>query len=533
MTWRTRGGSLSVALLVLCACASGAALDTGAETEGANVAPPAAEIDATSVAGTGVGAGVLEDSASPRVPPVSQVSGESAGASPLADVSGGEEASESDGPDSETLRPNTPCRLDVNASLSEAIRTVGIIVFSTDLGRVDAGYVEFGLDESYGMRAPLDTSAVGYRTVLLGMHQGSEYHYRVVARSGGAVCVSEDDVLTTGFAPETIPPVSVAAISPERVASGFIVTASSRNEAGTIVIYDHLGELVWWYETSIGAISRARMDWDGKFIYARDGNPSAESGGSVVRVSIDGTSEERVAVDTGHHDLATLPDGMLFLTGQGGDGCSRIEKLSSDDELSLVYDLRDAFGENFEGGFSDPCHCNSIHYNPKDDSISVSCLSQNAFVKITTDGELLWVLGGNGSQSHFGGDVQWSRQHGHHMISPNQILFFNNNGLEPATPDGSTFAIATNGGGSLAVQLELDLERKLATRVRSYDGGSSSQTLGDVQQLHNGNILVTYSNAGEVHEVDRDDNLVQAYVLAYGIGYASHRRTLYGPPPIP
>ena len=50
--------------------------------------------------------------------------------------------------------------------LSDAISTVGILTFSTDLGAVDGGYIEFGLDESYGLRAPIGVDEAEYRTLL-------------------------------------------------------------------------------------------------------------------------------------------------------------------------------------------------------------------------------------------------------------------------------------------------------------------------------------------------------------------------------
>jgi hypothetical protein len=352
----------------------------------------------------------------------------------------------------------------------------------------------------------------------------TEYHYRVVIQSGNRVCRSEDHVLTTGAAPSDLPIPSLKTSTESDVTPGYLVTsaqATGGNGGGYyIMIYNHRGQPVWWYRSVIGGlVTRAKLSWDGKFIYGRDGNPSARSGGQVVRIAIDGSTEESLTADTGHHDLAVTPDnGVLFLVGGGGDGCSRIEKWSATDEVSDFYDLRDAFGDAFKSG-NDPCHCNSIHYNPADASITVSCLMQNAYVKLSEEAELQWVLGGNNDQSHFTGDVAWERQHGHHMLASNRILFLNNNGGGDSTSQSS-----------LAVELELDVENKTAQRVWEYDGGEVTQTLGDVQRLANGNTLVTYCNAGIMHEVDADKQLVQSWQFSNGVGYADHRETLYGAP---
>ena len=304
-------------------------------------------------------------------------------------------------------------------------------------------------------------------------------------------------------------PVRLDSSEKSRTERRFLISSSNGGGGdGYILIFDHTGELVWWHQSSVGGVTRARMAYDGQAIYARDGNPGASAtGGKVERVSMDGLSSEPISVPSGHHDMTTSPDnGILLLVGGGGDGCSQVEKMSADGSTSIVYDLRDAFGDAFQTG-NDPCHCNSIHYNTGDDSISVSCLNQNAFVKISAAGELIWVLGGNGTQSQFTGDVQWSRQHGHQMLSPTKILFFNNNGLD---------------GGqnvpSLIVELELDLDAMTATRGWTYEGGESSMTLGDVARLPNGNTLVTYCNAGVWHEVDADRNLVQRWEFPGGTG---------------
>lgn len=419
---------------------------------------------------------------------------------------------------------DTACTFDIGATLSEQIPTVGIVTFSTDLGTLDAGHIEFGLDARYGQRAPLDISAPDHRTVLLGMAPGTPYHYRIVAQSGDKLCQSEDQVITTGGAPTDLPIPTLRASLDSQVAPGYLVTsAQATGGAGGgyyIAIYDQRGQPVWWYRSSIGGlVTRAKLSWDGRFVYGRDGNPSARSGGQVVRIAIDGSAEETLTVDTSHHDLAVTPDnGVLFLVGGGGDGCGRIEKWSGTDEVSEFYDLRDAFGDAFKAG-NDPCHCNSIHYNPEDTSVTVSCLTQNAYVKLSADAELLWVLGGNNGQSHFTGDVAWDRQHGHHMLTPNRLLFLNNNGGGDSTSSNS-----------LAVELELDLVNATASRVWEYDGGEVTQTLGDVQRLSNGNTLVTYCNAGILHEVNTDEQLVQSWQFSNGVGYADHRESLYGVP---
>jgi hypothetical protein len=66
---------------------------------------------------------------------------------------------------------------------------------------------------------------------------------------------------------------------------------------------------------------------------------------------------------------------------------------------------------------------------------------------------------------------------------------------------------------------------------REYRPGVQSPVLSDVQRLPNGNTLVTFSVAGEIHEVSPTGQLVQKLdSSANSFGYAEFRKTLYGPP---
>lgn len=412
------------------------------------------------------------------------------------------------------------CAINAELVLSNTIGTVGIVTFTTELGAVDSGYVEFGLDESYGTQAPIDINVEGYRTLLWGTIPDTRYHYRVVARRGDITCVGADSTFTTGSAPVDLVKPTIEVVAPDMVAPGFFVSSSragiGSDAASYMFIYNTKGEPVWWYESSIPLITRSRISWDGKYIYGRDGNPNAYAGGKVVRIAVDGSEEEVLSIDTGHHDMAATPDnGMLFLTGGGGEGCSTITKLSADGTQSPFYDLRNAFGDAFRTG-TDPCHCNSIDYNPEDKTISVSCLNQNAYVKLSEAADLLWVLGGNNGQSDFTGDIGWDSQHGHHFVAPNRVVFFNNRG------GGDSEATS-----SLAVELELDFEQMTATRVWEFEAGFTSLTLGDVQRLENGNTLVTYSGAGVIYEITQAKEVVQTWTFPDGVGYSEHKSSLY------
>jgi hypothetical protein len=80
-------------------------------------------------------------------------------------------------------------------------------------------------------------------------------------------------------------------------------------------------------------------------------------------------------------------------------------------------------------------------------------------------------------------------------------------------------------GSSAAIEYSLPDGNELFR----YDPGIFSVWYGDVQRLPRGNTLVTFSMAGEIHEVDSRGNLVME-VRGDIFGYSEWRSTLYGPP---
>ncbi len=85
-----------------------------------------------------------------------------------------------------------------SAVKSTAPTTVGIVTWSITASGITAAHIDFGLDTSYGMTAPVDLTAAMYRTLLLGMKPAKTYHFRVVASAGATTYTSDDQTVTTG-----------------------------------------------------------------------------------------------------------------------------------------------------------------------------------------------------------------------------------------------------------------------------------------------------------------------------------------------
>ena len=403
-----------------------------------------------------------------------------------------------------------PCGFHVDVARSPQIATVVTVEWSVALSVVESAEIDFGLDPSYGLVAPVDLDEPSYRTLLLGMKPSRDYHVRVVVRGDGRDCTSEDFVVSTGPVGSGLPDVTLTTVDKARAAGGYLV--SSFLAKGPAFILDADGEYVWWSRAM--GLGRAQLSYDGKYMWY--GNVNVRGGAGVMgSVRMDGSDDtKRTEFGDCHHDFTVLPDGAIGFIQHDGDDCDRIMERAADGSVREVVNVRDAYG----GGVG-RCHTNSIHYHPGDDSYTFSDLNQNAYAKVKRTGEVVWVLGG--STSDFTGDgASWTRQHGHDLLAPDRLLFFTNGAL---------------GDSATAVEVSLDFEQMIATRVWSYAGtGHTSAIYGDVQRLDNGNTLVTYSGTGIVEEVTPEGELVETtrFDVGSGIGYVSKRASLYGPPPM-
>ena len=409
------------------------------------------------------------------------------------------------------------CDFDIEADISAEIGTVGIVQWAVGLPEVERAEIQFGPDTDYGMTAPVDTSGGGnrFRTLLLGMKANREYHFKIRAHAGDADCSSGDRQITTGPLATNLPNVSVDTEDADAVAGGFLVTGTT--QGGPVYILDADGDFVWWHD--IPAVTRARMSYDGNYMWMGMGG-----GGSFLRVSMDGEDVEDFEDDfKGYtHDFAILPDETVaFLAADGvpyADGeCQQIAERAPDGTVHKVLNLRPIFTEDTR-----TCHANAIHYSPEDDTYVVSDPTHFAYVKVTREGEVVWVLGGETTDFPDFAETFLRRQHGFHILDLNRLLIFNN-----TRPN--------EGDVSRPVELELDLEAMDVTEVWAYepDPPLNNGYLGDVQRLPNGNTLVTFSAQGVIHELDPDGKVVETTTLALGdaIGYTMKRTSLYGPPP--
>lgn len=409
------------------------------------------------------------------------------------------------------------CTITVSDEISSAIATVGIVTFSADVA-VTSARIEFGLDTSYGMTAPVDLAEPEYRTLLLGMKQNREYHYRVVVNEGASECAGADRTIMTGALPNILPELDVVNNDRDALAGGFIMTGQYQAMGGQnspAYILDADGDFVWALPVG-NYVTGVRMSHSGKYMWINGTDNTTGGEALIYRATMDGLEVEDLSEEFGYqdHQITVLPDETVVFYGHEQE-CPDIKLRHEDGTIETLINVRDAHGA------PGPCHVNHIEYSPDDDTLIFSDDNHDNYTKITLDGEVVWVLGG--TTSDFTGDgSQWVREHGLDVLAVDRVLYFNNGEMSA-------------GVSSRAIELQLDLTAMTATRTWIYTPVPpiSNTVLGDVQRLENGNTVIAFSAQGVVHEVDAEQNLLQEinWPIGGAFGYIAKRPTLYGPSP--
>jgi hypothetical protein len=422
------------------------------------------------------------------------------------------------------------CQFTITSSTSKAIPTVGIVEWSTDLANLTEASIEFTLDDAKadelntGSGGPIDFAGTTHTALLLGMKAQRPYTFRIVATAGGTVCTSADQTITTGALASGLPMITHRVENAAAIDKGFIITSPGISMGGGggggaafAYIIDSDGDIVWW-ASAPASCSRALMNYEGTDMWMLELNVD-NAGGEMRRVSMDGMDVEMnvEGLSRVHHDFTVLPGGIVAgpsWVSTGRDPPSDLIERSPDGTIDVVATI----DENIYR--STTYHTNAIVYYPESDTYTLGDRNPNAFVKLSRTGEVLWQFGGSCSNSPAPkcAEGSWQVNHGHQLLPNGNFLFFNNGAGMASSSTAYEYSL-TEAASSLT-----------ANMVWSYSAsGVGSMVLGDVQRLPNGNTLVIYSNAGDIHEVDPQERFVQAFEST-SIGYANFRKSLYGPP---
>ena len=407
---------------------------------------------------------------------------------------------------------STSCTITPTSSFSTAIPTVAIVSWTTTLSNLTKAEIDFGpASGGTTLVAPVDLTQTSYRTLLLGMKPSTSYAYKIVATNASGSCTSSSYTIMTGALPSSAPKVTATIMNAAAHDKGFIVTSTGLTGNTTFII-DPDGTVVW-SATGPSMPSRSHMSWDGTHMYMMALNVTNTNSGNIQSVAMDGTGNTALAgVTTSHHDLTAIPGGFatMLWNKSGTDApCSLVERADATGTFTtVVADMSTVYT-------STTFHSNAVHYYPSDNTYTVGDRNPSLYVKLSRTGSLIWQFGGSNPKDQskfFTGVPTWSVNHGHQLLADGTFLFFNN------TPNE-------------AWVYKLNTTNMTASKTLTYTAsGATSMVLGDVQQLPNGNYLVTFSTSGQIHEISPTGALVAKFT-ASSFGYSEFRESLYGQPP--
>ena len=383
---------------------------------------------------------------------------------------------------------------------AQAPGTIGIVEWSVIPSDITEAHIDFGLDTTYGMVAPVDLDAGDLRTLLLGLKPSHEYHFRVVASTGTATYTSDDTSFMTGPPTDLVSVADFQVIDESARERGFIITeffqlgtGGPAQGRGLAFIIDPDGDIVWWHQSSISSMARARMSADGKNMWLI---ASGLQGGALERVTMDTLEVETYPVVASHDITPVVGETMAYLD-YGESDCDSIFEIDPSGTATEIFES--------QGVTSGQCHGNALRYSATEDVYTFSDHRVDVFV-VDRTGDVRWRLSELvGPNSTWGGS-----QHGHHLLDDSILIFANDGGTR----------------GAAAIEFDLD-----GNEISRYDPGISTSNLGDVQRLPGGNTLITFSTSSIIHEYDASGAAVLTIDMGQSlIGYASWRASLYGPP---
>lgn len=486
----TTGGA---AVTTSSASTTGGTPTSGSTTSASTTAGPGT----TTVTSTGTGTGTVTGTGTTGGTGTTTTGTEGSGTGGSSTTGTGSSTTGTTVPNGEAFTVDYELASDVEAS---APGTIGIVTWSIADVDVESATIEFGLDTSYGMTAPVDLTAADFRTLLLGMKPASSYHFRVSAVSGGTSYTSDDYVIETGPPTSDVSMGEFTIQQPEAYERGFMILSYWQGTGSSMVfVLDADGDIVWWYDSGSNGIARARMSADGKNMWMISPN---NNGGPLQRVSMDTLDAQTYSNAVGSHDMTPVSGATMAYLEYGESDCDSIFEIDPSGTTTEVFESDDFLGG---GGM---CHANALRYSKTEDVFTLTDVSQDVLV-VSRAGEVEWRLSEllpGGMATHGG------RQHGQQLLDESMLVFAN-----------------AGGGQNISAAVEYNLEGE---EIWRYEAGLYTANLGDVQRLPGGNTLITFANDSVVHQVDQEKNVVLEFDgNGANIGYVLWTPSLYEPTP--
>ena len=392
---------------------------------------------------------------------------------------------------------------DVTVEGSALVPTVAVVRWRTDVPTT--GAVAFGETVDYDRATPVeDEPATEHEALLLGLYEDATFHFEVQSIDGDDVVGSGDLEVETGALVAELPALEMGGEA--GVVAGFMA-GPLIGLSNAAAIFDGSGRPVWAVSTPMGTLDlRVIPSVDGASVLAMAAGVESDVdsllAGSLLRYAYTGELVEEIPVPYLSQDFVELPDGVLAAlvldplddAGFPGSYGNQIVEIDADGAASVVWDARDHFDPGTTGaveGDATWTHANALDYDPIEDLYYVTLRDFSAILAIErATGEIRWTLGGEASSFAAGPGTLFPQLLHQLDVVGDTVLIFDNGDPEE--------------GSSRVVELELDEEAHTATQIWSHAHHPplAVYAKGDVTRLSSGDVLITWSTAGELEVVD-------------------------------
>lgn len=397
---------------------------------------------------------------------------------------------------------------------------------------------------------------------LLGFRAGATVPVKVTLVEENGTRSDYDVEVVTDPLPAGMPQIDVLVNEPARVQPGYTLLVLTPGDAhgekssgDYIVVLDGEGEIVW-YHAPVEPITDVSMLPDGNLV-AQVWSLDGSRGGSLAEVDLfgrevrrwhgttggDGGVDDRVVagIEGFHHEGRATPWGTFvtltkdplavpdYPTSYQNPNASAATTVGADvavefDESGAVlhtWAMADYLDPTRIGFMSlepssyddlpDWTHANAVTVDPLDDGVVLSLRNQSALVKLTREGDLVWILGDpsgwSAPQAPFllqptDAEMPWFYyQHDPSFSGDGRVVVFDN-GVERVMPHSGDMPLPERERYTRVVEYEIDETAGTVTQTWAYDGGADgeifSEFAGGTQYLPNGNVLACYGYVSRV-----------------------------------
>lgn len=368
--------------------------------------------------------------------------------------------------------------------------------------------------------------STSHEFTVVGLRAQTEYEFE--ASTAGGSSASDPVTLATGALPGDAPTVEVVQAAEDESAdsdAGITFFGVNPQQIGNGPAYfgvDPGGVVVWYLESDEppkqGPVIRDLGD--GQLLaFFHDTIERVDLAGDVKQVY------DMTAAGPWHHDAVPMPGGgMLTLSsekrtieGEDVRGDTIVELDSSGNVVwtwssfehldTTRYPGGLARAQAPSGGGTDWTHANSVTYDEENDDILLSVRSQSWVVDIDHGtGDVRWIAGDDagidpGFDARFLTLLQGSWFSGQHaaMITTDGKLLVYDNRNETGGEQGKSRAVA----------YDLDLDAGTARQTFEYIAPKYTSSLGDVDELAGGHVLVTAGGPAGQESVDDTAHIVE------------------------